>query len=234
MNHEEAWALLGDYIDRDLPEAKRRDVDRHLRECETCRREVDELRAIVDRAGVLPRGIEPERDLWPAIAARTAARESSGMVPDAGFAGRIGRFFGEWRGLRPAAAIAAVALVVVLVAVGLRGPGRPGSLSTPPGGEERASSEFAVDAVLAALDMEAEEGDRELEEIASETRDDPFRFPVIGLVIENVRIIDRTIAELREAWKDDPDSPRAARMLAAAYRAKLSLQARASRVAAET
>ena len=57
---------------------------------------------------------------------------------------------------------------------------------------------------------------------------------MLGLIVENLRIIDASIAELREAWKANPSSPRVARMLAAAYRAKVALQGRASRVAAKT
>ena len=65
---------LSEYLDGDLTQAERLELEHHLESCSSCWTIVTELKAVVDRA----RGLEdlpPRHDLWPAVA-RSAARPS--------------------------------------------------------------------------------------------------------------------------------------------------------------
>jgi hypothetical protein len=223
MNHEEAWNLLNDYVDRTLPDDKMGEMETHLQECRACRLEVEELRALIGRAGDLPRAIGPDRDLWPPIAGRMSPREP-GLVQ------RLLDSLRSWRALQPVAVATAAALVVLIV-LAIRG-GEP-PVPTEPRIAEQEMPEQAAVAVMEALEAECEQGDLEMAEYSSRVEGTQY-FPILALITENLRIIDQSITELREAWKANPDSPRVARMLAAAYRAKVALQGRASRFGAET
>ena len=80
LDHAEAWELLNDYVDEALPEAQKVAVERHLKGCRTCRHEIDGLRELIRQTASLAQGIEPQRDLWPGVAA--AVRGEAGNMPD--------------------------------------------------------------------------------------------------------------------------------------------------------
>jgi glucose/arabinose dehydrogenase/anti-sigma factor RsiW len=61
---------LHGFVDGALDPEERDAVARHLATCETCRREVEAMTALVADARALPRAIDPARDLWPGIGAR--------------------------------------------------------------------------------------------------------------------------------------------------------------------
>lgn len=229
MDHREAWDLLSEYVDGELEAKQITGLEEHLGECRACRHEVEQLRALVREANALPRSIEPGRDLWPAIAVRTVGEEKT-----AG-GGAFERWFGFLR-LRPVlwpAAAAAVAVVLVLAVVQMRQTGVPPDATLGPEVSQESTSDSAALAVLEALEAECTETDQEVARYAAAADDGPM-VPVVGAMLANLRIIDHSISELREAWRANPDSPRLARMLAAAYRAKIVLQGRAVEVAAQT
>jgi hypothetical protein len=63
---------LSEYLDGELPDDERAELEMHLRHCVACGAVLADLKRIVARAqGLEDRG--PERDLWPAIAARIGA-----------------------------------------------------------------------------------------------------------------------------------------------------------------
>src|SRR5688572_15016634 len=67
---------LSEYIDGELTQSERAALEAHLLECAECSRTVQQLRAVVGRAGqVIDR--EPQHDLWTGIATRieTVERE---------------------------------------------------------------------------------------------------------------------------------------------------------------
>jgi tetratricopeptide (TPR) repeat protein len=65
--------LLLDYIEGTaLSEQQTRQIEQHLLECSICRKEEEELRSLLADIAALPTTEEPQRDLWPAIAARIA------------------------------------------------------------------------------------------------------------------------------------------------------------------
>ena len=68
----DAWTdCLSEYVDGELDAAERAALDVHLQLCEGCTGVVEELRAVLLRAGALEASA-PETDLWPAIEARIA------------------------------------------------------------------------------------------------------------------------------------------------------------------
>ena len=60
---------LSEYLDKEHSPDEQAQVEAHLTGCRECRAVLDELRAVVARAAVLPPSA-PAADLWPGIAAR--------------------------------------------------------------------------------------------------------------------------------------------------------------------
>lgn len=126
MTHNEVRAELGDYLEGDLPLARRALVDAHLDECAACaarlaglRRAVEALRALEDP--------EPPARLASSVLARIEAGE--------GRPGSLARWLGSLpAALRARAALPGLVLVAAgLVALWLRpGPSSPVDPPVPP------------------------------------------------------------------------------------------------------
>ena len=71
--------LVSDYLDGELPPARKREMEQHLTECPECRAVLEDLRLLVTRSRALA-DMPPDRDLWPGIAARLGG-EASGNAP---------------------------------------------------------------------------------------------------------------------------------------------------------
>jgi hypothetical protein len=65
---------IDDYLDGELDPTERAAFEAALRADPSLRDAVDRARALSDALGALPKAIEPERDLWPAIDAATRPR----------------------------------------------------------------------------------------------------------------------------------------------------------------
>jgi hypothetical protein len=139
---------LNDYLDDLLSAVPREEMDRHLAECRGCREGLAALRSLRERAAELPRGREPERDLWPAIRASLPERES----PRAGLlAGWRGSLVGAPAGrpaFIPGRFVATAAAILVIVAVGIVTL-RRGASSTPSPAAGLSSSDRPADSGLA-------------------------------------------------------------------------------------
>ncbi|HEX5575738.1 MAG TPA: zf-HC2 domain-containing protein, partial [Gemmatimonadales bacterium] len=72
---------LSEYLDGELPENERIALEAHLSECGQCSAVLEDLRRVVRQAQTLT-PLQPEDDLWPAIARRIGAtpRAGSGIV----------------------------------------------------------------------------------------------------------------------------------------------------------
>ena len=69
--NQHATEHLSAYVDGDLDEGARAEVERHLRTCASCAAELDGLRRLVAYAGTVPsRDAAPVHDLWPGIESR--------------------------------------------------------------------------------------------------------------------------------------------------------------------
>lgn len=112
MNHADVKSHLADYLEGDLPLDARALVDAHLDGCEACANEVDQMQQTIRLLRMLP---EPETP--PQIAANVMRRIRAGETRP-GLLSRVGRALGsvlEPSFVLPAATLAAVALVVMVV-----------------------------------------------------------------------------------------------------------------------
>jgi anti-sigma-K factor RskA len=107
MTAAEVHALTGPYALGALPEFERREFERHLADCQSCRAEVAELRETATRLAA-PVAVEPSADLRRRVLA--AAASTRQLPPDAGERPAAGRRTGLSR--RSVLAVAAGGLVV--------------------------------------------------------------------------------------------------------------------------
>jgi hypothetical protein len=119
-----------------------------------------------------------------------------------------------------AAAVLAVALIGVMnlrapreTTDGFGGPSAFGAGFRPP-------SELAI---LNALEAECRPAGGDWFGHAS-LYADPRVAPTLGLLTHNLRVLDLAIAELKEAWSQDPQNSRLVRRLAEIYRVKAGLE----------
>lgn len=213
---------LQDYVDAMLPPARRRSVERHLGGCAACRDEVERLRRLVAMAGALRRDERPERDLWPGIEARIGR---GGAADHGRFAARRG-WAVSWIGLA-AAAVLVVALTWVAVRwdehAAPRGEGSP-AVASVEGPEQihRSADRARVEGGVMHLrvDLLRSIGERE------DTLDPATR----ELVDHNLEIIDRAVAEISAAQRQDPDNPALGSLLATTYQREAALLKQISRL----
>jgi hypothetical protein len=225
MKHDTAVELLNDYTDGELEAPQAEELEEHVRQCVTCRRELEGLRQVLEGAAALPRSIEPATDLWPAIADATRLRETAAENVGTRLLQRLGFFSWSWPTALATAAVVGVLCFssfntepLVQTGQDLSSPG----ITTPSQGDEEATS------LVNALEAECLQGERELAAY------DGSSDHMTQLLMESMPVVDRAIAEARAAWLDSPENPGLARLLTMAYRAKVALQGRAIRMASRT
>jgi hypothetical protein len=209
MTCPEIALRLDDYVDGELAEPEFQEVELHLAGCPSCRDAESDLRRLLAAAAALPRTVTPPRDLWPAVAGRIGP----------GIPARRRRPSWVLAGLAAAAAV----VLAVSATIGRRDGLDPVTTSSPlttvahtePSLAEL-ESEYAraTGALLAALD--AERG-----RLAPET---------VGAVEENLKAIDRALAEIRVAIRNDPGNPQLARILRSTHQRKIDLLRRLVRL----
>jgi anti-sigma factor RsiW len=230
MTHERTLELIDDFVDGALDPRQEREVRRHLMQCDGCRAEERALRALLDDAAALPEEVFPDRDLWAEIAPRLQARTPGavGQVEPAAPARtlRLPRPLPGWM-----LAAAAVVLVVAssLATLEFASP-RGGSVATLP--TEQAAppaSAGGAPTALVAFQPAEQEYERAIGDLTAvlEARRDQLAPETVAVLEENLRVIDRAIAESRAALADDPASGELTRMLADSYNAKLGVLRRA-------
>ncbi len=216
------WAArLSDYLDGELSATERHQIEEHLGGCRPCRATLEELRAVVARAGSLEDDA-PVRDLWPGVAERIGAARSE--VDRA-----VGR---RWRGLRltltvPQLAAAAIALMALSAgSVWLARPRRPimQQADAPPA----AGAAIAV-APVSMVEGTYESAVRDLQRVLAEGRG-RLDTATVRLLEQNLGIIDAAIAECRRALAADPASPYLNAHLAQTMKRKLELLRQAARL----
>ena len=218
MTCHELDLRLDEWIDGALAAEAAREVEEHLRGCEACRAEERRLRQLLAHAASLPRSLAPPRDLWPGIAEELAGRSS-------------------WLGLlgfQPVllAAAAAVALAVgalVLIRVAPENVRTVTMPSATPTTGTLVSAATVSDPVLAAAEREYEDAARALLE-ALQRRRGVLPPEELARVEGNLQVIDRALAEVREALVKDPANPELNRMLVATHRKKVDVLRRVVRL----
>ncbi len=197
--------VLQDFADGTLPDAARSAVTAHLAACEECTREARSIESLLDDLGRLPRGIAPDRDLLPGIAARIDAE------PAATVTRRIPLGERSLRSLLPWLAAAAVILTVgssAMTAVVLRQQSA-GEIGTSAAADvrNRVEREYAA----AVRDLEAS--------LAALTLPHDAR----ALLDRSIAKVDSALAEADAALAADPGNPLLAEMLLTGYERKLGL-----------
>ena len=216
MTHEQALALLDDYVDGALPDIDRRGVHGHLEGCDACRAEVAAIRSILDEARFLPREVAPSRDLWAGIADRLEVREDPKVIP---LHSRRRWHPPQWLLAVAASLVLVVSTAVVTANVVGRRQGTVGTLpavavSTP----APAGTAFAA---FQTAERDYRQAIAELEAVLDQKRG--RMAPETAATLEqNLRIIDEAIRQSREALAKDPNSRELTEMLSGVYEAKVS------------
>lgn len=153
----------------------------------------------------VPRDLEPERDLWPGIAARVRAR----------------RRLARWR-------LVALAAGLVLAVGALLWRGRaveevPIQASTKPTGAVGLAAYAETDRTLAAIRDELQR--------SIEARQDRLPPETRALVFENLRTIDRAIAEIERALDGAPGNSELTRTYIEYRQRQISLLRQANQLA---
>jgi Putative zinc-finger len=227
-------ALLSDYLEGTLAEGDRAAVERHARSCARCGALVTDLESIARDARALP-DLHPSRDLWPGIAERIepAVVELPRGARDAGRGMRGAGRRWRWASLAAAALLlAAASSGITYLAMRHQSPGTPGTYAVvpdsavrsvlAPGGRTPASGDSGVGlsrpaprvprpAPRAALvghptvEHVYDQEIAQLERIVHDRRSQ-LDTATIAVIERNLGIIDRAIAQSREALAKDPRS----------------------------
>lgn len=75
MNEKHVLDLIHDYIDGTINDTQRKMVELHILQCETCRKELDSIRTLVEELNSLPNSIEPPAELFTEIESKLAEKE---------------------------------------------------------------------------------------------------------------------------------------------------------------
>lgn len=118
--------LLQDFLEGDLPSAKRQEVENHLAICSACSEELGRYQKIIHKAASIRKNAEPERDLWPAIESRITKQSKISALFEMKHKNNRKSAFVDERSTSPLQArtysfrwIAGIAAVFTIAAVGI-------------------------------------------------------------------------------------------------------------------
>jgi Putative zinc-finger len=221
MTCDELDLRLDDWLDGALTGDAAREVESHLAGCAACRERERELRQLLAHAAALPRSLAPARDLWPEIAERTSGGWSFGL---------------GWGtlGFQPIALAAAAVVVLGLAALVFTrlGPERVRTVTMPaasPSATTFVSGESVSDPGLAQAEREYEEAARALLE-ALQRRRGVLPAEDLALVESHLQVIDRALAQVREALVKDPENRELNRLLVSTHKKKVDVLRRVVRL----
>ena len=211
MTCQELDERLDDWIDGDLVAEVAAEVEAHLASCALCQERERRLRQVLAHAASLPRSLTPPRDLWPDIARRVERERSWSWS---------GSAWQPWA--LAAAATVAVALAAVLWTG--RAPSAVRTVEIPVATPEArlAAVPTVSDPVVAAAERDYEAAANALLE-ALQKRQAEIRPETLIAVRANLEVIDRALADVREALVKSPSNPDLNRMLVATHRKKVDV-----------
>ena len=206
---------LSAYLDGELSVDECADLERHLESCDQCRIDLKQLRGVVGWAAGYE-GSEPANDVWPRIAAAITGTPSG--VVDLGMRRRPQR---RIRFTIPQTLVAAVALALV---------GAGGwwlARATAPNQMAAVIDVSATDAaatVTATIEVAQKYGPAiaDLERVLLQEQD-ALDSTTVRVLQQQLAIIDRALAEAREALARDPASDFLAGHYAAMMKKKLNV-----------
>ncbi|HKP30759.1 MAG TPA: zf-HC2 domain-containing protein [Gemmatimonadales bacterium] len=241
--HNEIINQLSAYLDGELSPSERARIDEHIAACAACRVVLDDLKAIVVTAPYYE-GEAPKRDVWAGIQAGISGQKEVAFDRRPSTVDRRRFSLGQLI----AASVAFAAVVGGGVYFAVRPSTVDGRPSTDGGPSTVAQSTSPVDRrpstapELATISNKVRAGEvydaavGDLERVLAEGKNelDPRTLKVIE---ENLRIIDRAIAEARSAIAADPANAYLRSQVAANMRRKLDILRQATdviRAASET
>jgi hypothetical protein len=205
---------LSEYLDGELPQSTRNELEQHLLQCAECEATLADIRRVVGRAGSLV-DREPAHDLWPGIAQAIGATPPGGTKAIPLASARRPR---RWTFSLPQLAAASVGLMLMsggavwLAQSRVAGPVQP-PVPTPSvinvGVEPRAARGY--DAAVADLERVLSEGRGRLDTTT------------VKVIERNLATIDSAIVEAERAVESDSANVYLNSHLAATMRQKLQL-----------
>lgn len=201
---------LSEYADGELEVAEVAQLEAHLRDCADCRAVLDDLRAVVARAGALE-DREPATDLWPNIAERIQGRADITPITSG-------------RRQRRRIAFTLPQLAAAGLAVTLLGSGAVWA-ALQRGDEPSSAVVVPVTAPAVPEASAAETYGTAIADLEAALRDPRTSLDTatVRVLEESLRAIDRAIAEAQTALDEDPASRYLQDHLSFTMRRKLEL-----------
>jgi len=239
---------LSEYVDGDLAGAERTAFEAHLATCDTCAEALDDLRAVVSRAHALE-DAPPAEDLWPGIERQIAPRRAHEPLTSDG---RIwwGRRFELGVPQLAAAGVLLIALSAGAAWLAMRGPALqrpvvgarpgPGMIAAVPRSPDAAPENRGATGESPTVVPASDAGGRP-EAVPAVVTNPGYDASIAGLeqalaegrgqldpktlrtIERNLRVIDRALAEAREAVAADPNNTWLQSHLAATMKRKADL-----------
>lgn len=244
MANEHWTDRLSEYLDGELNAAERAACEAHLEECSDCAGTLEELRALVSGAALLP-DVPPRRDLWPGIERRLPPRTGEAAAETGRTPARLGAAGSAAMGPVGSTAVeddrvvslasrrrvsvtvpqlAAAAIALILFSAGSVwlmlpiSPPRAPQVATAPGSATRGAATATPVSFTTAYEEAVTDLEAEFEQRRADL--DPA---TVRVVEENLAIIDRAIVEARRALEQDPSSGFLTSHLAGTMRKKVDL-----------
>ena len=202
---------LSAWADGELSAVAAQRVERHLAECDACRRQLERIRALVASAAALQREVQPPPDAWAGIRHRVTNDAS-----------RVTRRWWHNGWLAAAAAVVLVAGTMLLT----RGADKAKAAKL---GRPGASTPAATSVTLAAVDRRFAPTIAELHE-AFESQRGSLAPSTARTLEHSLAVIDTAIADARSALEADPASAALAQMLSGFYQRKVDFLKRATTI----
>lgn len=215
---------LSDYLDGELSITECEALDAHLLECAECGHTLEQLRAVVARAGqVIDR--DPPADLWPAIAARLTAPQLELVTEEPATAP------GKRRVSFSIPQLAAASIAIMLMSAGTMYMMVKGDDAPQVAGVEQPATQPAGPGVssVRAVTKNYDAAVQELETVLERNRNQ-LDTTTVRVLEQNLAIIDRAITEARAALGQEPANPYLTRYLDQAMQRKVQLLQRATSV----
>jgi hypothetical protein len=213
---------LSEYLDAELDQRERVELEAHLGTCPECSATLEELRRVVARAQTVE-DRPPAADLWPGIAERI------GLASDDLSVRRRSRRFSFNVPQLIAASIALIALSGGTVWLTLSRQVVTPGIATPQGADARITKAFHV------ADLSTDQAVKELRTALEAGQSSGRLSPkTVAKLQYSLAVIDSSIAEAQRALAQDPQSAYLNHHLADTMRRKIEFLRQANRVAAET
>jgi anti-sigma factor RsiW len=230
MRHERYADLLDHLIDGRLTGREAARVADHLSGCEECRDELEAITSLRVAGRELPREIAPSRDLWEGIAGRIADSGRPADVVDISARRATLERRSRWIPLAAAAVLLVVlssGMTVALLRAPAGGPAAGIGDSVAP-----APAPGRSETALVAFRPTQAEYERLIESLRAQldSRRGSLAPETVGVIENNLRIIDRAIAEAHAALEADPSSTELPLHLSHIYGRKVELLRSATQI----